>query len=103
MLLCLSPCPRHFSVLLCSSYSRISLMHSMLSLAVCLPLSFPSPLFFLSPCPPFLFLFDFLTSIYSPVVFPGGENLIELLETTGSDLFIMVFTFSMCVFMVVLQ
>lgn len=65
MLLCLSPCSRHFSVLLCSSYPRISLMHSMLSL---FPFSvFPPPLLFLSPprppCPSFLFLFEFLAFI----------------------------------------
>lgn len=108
MLLCLSPCSRHFPVLLCSSYPRIGLMHSMLSLFLSTSLSFPflffpSPLLFLSPPLPLPF---FPLSLWVSCIhlksssFPGGENLFELLETTGSDLFIMVY--SMCVFVVVL-
>lgn len=48
-LLCLSPCPRHFSVLLYSSYPRISLMHYMLSSFLSIS---PSPYWFFLPFTP---------------------------------------------------
>lgn len=79
-----------YTFLLCSFYSQIGLMHSELPLSFLpyCPMILSSlfyPLRFYSPCP---------LSLWFPSIhlksssFPRGESVVELRETTASDLFI---------------
>lgn len=84
-----------YTFLLCSFYSQISLMHSELPLSflpycpIILSSLFYSLPFF-SPCPlPLLFSSIHLKS----GSFPGEESVVELRETTASDLFIVLRVF----------